>query len=121
MEMKTKLFITGLALVALTTFASAQNSTSTQVPQGKATGKGVSYVDANNNGICDNYENRSSNPAAGKGTGNCRGYGQGNGKGQGMGRRQGQGCAKTGQGKGMNFVDADKNGVCDFRETPSKK
>jgi hypothetical protein len=40
----------------------------------------------------------------GNGTGNCTGNGQGQGK-----------------GKGKNFVDADKNGVCDTYEARTKK
>ena len=54
--MKTKLFITGLALMAVTTLASAQNTGESQSQQ-NVTGRGLAYVDANNNGICDNYEN----------------------------------------------------------------
>jgi len=53
MVMKTKLFITGLALIAMTTLASAQNQGTGQGKQ-NATGKGMAYVDANKDGVCDN-------------------------------------------------------------------
>jgi len=111
--MKTKLFLTGLALMAITAFANAQEPVAGQ-GQGNCkgpcngTGKGVAFVDKNNNGICDNYENRTANATnnKGNGTGKC----DGTGKGQGQGR-----------GKGRNFVDANKNGICDYYEANTKK
>ncbi len=106
--MKAKIFLTGLALVALTAFASAQNQT------GKGNGKGScngtakcsAFVDVNKNGICDTYENRTTNSTGGKGngTGTCTGNGLGQGK-----------------GKGKNFADANNNGVCDTYEARTKK
>ena len=76
--MKTKIFLTGLALLALTTFASAQNPVA-----GSGNGNGScngtakcsAFVDANKNGICDTYENRTTNASVGKGngTGKCNG------------------------------------------------
>jgi len=116
MVMKTKLFITGLALIAMTTLASAQNQGTGQGKQ-NATGKGMAYVDANKDGVCDNYETRTSNSASGKRNNQCNGTGQGQKRGQGKsGTRQG-----LGQGNQRNFVDADKNGICDNRETAAKK
>ncbi len=107
--MKAKIFLTGLALVVVTAFASAQNPQS-----GKGNGHGscngtancTAFVDANNNGICDTYENRTPNATGkkGKGNGTCTGNGQGQGK-----------------GKGKNFVDANNNGVCDTYEARTKK
>ena len=107
--MKAQIFLTGLAIVALTTFASAQN------PRGgrgngncNGTGKYSAFVDVNKNGICDTYENRTSTASGkkgnGTGTGTCTGNGQGQGK-----------------GKGKNFVDANNNGVCDTYENRTKK
>ena len=55
MEMKTKLLITGLALVALTTLAGAQDQETGQRQQ-NGKGKGSTFVDANKNGICDHRE-----------------------------------------------------------------
>ena len=107
--MKTKIFLTGLALLALTTFASAQNPVTVRGNGNgscNGTAKCSGFVDANKNGICDTYENRTTNASVGKGngTGKCTGNGQGRGK-----------------GKGKNFVDANKNGVCDTFEARTKK
>jgi len=105
--MKARIFLTGLALVAVTAFASAQNPVT---GKGKAhgncngTAKCSAFVDANKNGICDTYENRPTNSSGGKGTGTCTGNGQGQGK-----------------GKGKNFVDANQNGICDTYEALQKK
>jgi len=120
--MKTKLLITGLAFMALTTLASAQNkSVSSPVPQA-GTEKGASFVDANSNGVCDNFENNSGNRGNCIGSGGNKGCGMGGrqmmGKGNGAGMGKGMG---QGKGNGKNFVDADKNGVCDNFETVSKK
>jgi len=59
---------------------------------------GPFYVDKNNNGTCDNYEN--GNGRQGQPNRQGRGNGQGNGRG-------------NGQGQGRNFVDANNDGVCD--------
>jgi len=76
--MKTKLFLTGLALVAVTLFTTAQN------PDGEkgscnsncnGTNKCAAFVDQNKNGICDTYEKRA--PGNGTKNGNCNGSGQG--------------------------------------------
>ena len=126
--MKTKLFITGLALIAITTMATAQNNGVSQSQQ-NVTGKGLACIDANKNCICDNYENRMSNIPAGRRNVYCRFNGQSQqGQGQGLRHRNGMGkCQRQGNGIGQgegrnrNFVDADKNGVCDFYEAASKK
>jgi hypothetical protein len=120
--MKSKLFITGLALVAVTTLASAQDS----IPRGQrllnGTGRGPAYVDANKNNICDNFEKGT--PAGPRGQRNdnfIRGRGQGPGycwSQNGRGQRNGQG---QGLGRGRNFVDTDKNGICDYYESVPKK
>jgi hypothetical protein len=108
--MKTKLIISGLAFLAITTVAGAQNN-GAQNRQRNCTGKGIAYVDANKNGICDNYENSATATTPGKrrGNGKCCGMGQGQ---RGMGQ---------GQGRRINFVDADKNGICDYYEAAAKK
>ena len=130
--MKTKLFITGLALMAITTLAGAQNNDVNQSQQ-NVTGRVLAYVDANKNGICDNYENRVSDVPNGRRNFYCRfngqgqqGQGQGQGQrlrlrnGMGQGQRPGYGMG-PGRGRNRNFVDADRNGVCDFYEAPVKK
>jgi len=112
--MKTKLLITGLAFMAVTTLASAQNQGAGQKQQNQ-TGRESAWVDANKDGVCDNYGTQKSSGSKGNGQGNCKVRGQG--------RKQGMGQCGTGQGPGnkKNFVDTDKNGVCGFRETSEKK
>ena len=86
--MKAQIFLTGLAIVALTTFATAQN------PQGgrgnrncNSTGKGVAFIDINKDGICDNFGTSKSDLRKGKRDGSGNGQGQGNNSGM----RQGSG------------------------------
>jgi len=106
--MKTKLMISGLAFLSITALASGQNNGVISQPQyGK--GQGAAYYDANKNGICDNYENRTSNASFGRRSGNFNTCGQG----QRQGRGQKGFC--QGQGRGRNYVDEDKNGICDRR------
>jgi hypothetical protein len=114
MVMKTKLLIIGLAFIAMTTLASAQNQGPGQRHQ-NSTCRVAAFVDDNKNGICDNYENRLTNATFGTGNNNFKGYGGG--------KKQFNGKCGMRQGKGYNrnFVDSDKNGICDFRETPGKK
>jgi len=146
--MKTKILFTALALIAAITLANAQES----LPRGKrllnGTGRGPAYIDANNNKICDYYEQGTPGGPRGQrnadfrgrgkgwgqgygrgqgygpGQGNCRGKGfgpgQGYGRGQGFGPGRGNGRGQ-GFGPGRNFVDADKNGICDYYETVIKK
>jgi hypothetical protein len=107
--MKTKLFLTGIALIAITSFAIAQDPVTAQ-GQGNGrgrcngTGQGASFVDANKDGKCDNFGTKKANSTGSKGKGACNGTGQG-----------------KGQGKGRNFVDANKNGACDTFEAQSNK
>ncbi len=109
--MKTKLFLAGLALMAITVFANAQDPIAKQGRGNgpcNGTGKGAAFVDKNNDGVCDNVETRTGNSTvkSGKGNGICKGTGKG----------QGQGTWK-----GRNFVDANGNGVCDTFEARTKK
>ena len=114
--MKTKLIISGLAFLAFTTLASGQKNGPESQPQ-NAKRQGIAYVDANNNGTCDNYE------GSGTKTAQCRRLG--NLKNCGNGQRAGQGqnglCRGQGQGRGRNFTDANKNGICDNKEISSEK
>jgi len=115
--MKTKIFLTGLVLMAITVFANGQDPAAKQV-QGNGrgngqcggrcngTGKGVAFADANKDGVCDNLGNRTATVTGNKGNGNGRCNGQGQGR---------------GNGKGRNFVDANKNGVCDTSEASTNK
>ena len=107
--MKARIFLSGLALVAVTAIASAQTPVTPRGP-GTCTGKAKcsAFVDANNNGICDTYENRTPTRTVGKanGTGTCTGVGTGPG---------------LGKGKGVNFIDVNQNGICDTYEALQKK
>lgn len=98
--MKTKLFITGLALMAATALASAQQGNGRGGGKCNGTGRGSAYVDSNNNGVCDKAENGKSGKALKKGNGDGK-------------------C--DGTGKGKNFTDANKNGICDTYEARTKK
>lgn len=103
--MKTKLII-GLAFLAITTVAGAQNNS--VPPQRKNhAGACVNYVDANRNGICDKYENSACVP------GTC--------KRSGCGKSSAARHEQRGQGRRISFVDANKNGICNNYEIPAKK
>jgi hypothetical protein len=133
--MKTKLFISVLAIMALTTLASAQNSSGSSSEPKNSTMKASTFVDTNNNGICDNYEKFAANTTNCRrsGVNNCCGLGRRQMQGQGLGQGQGQGQGNgpgmgrnrsgmgQGYGRGRNFIDADKNGICDNFEAPSRK
>lgn len=114
--MKTNLFFVAIAFLAMGSFVKAQTSTpnSTTTNDKAKTVYKSCYVDANHNNICDHYENKTCTRGNGKGlmNGNGNGYGNGYGKGKGNGR-----CYNCGKGHGPNFVDANKNGICDHRET----
>ena len=126
--MKTKLLITGLAFMAMTTLVSAQNTGAGQ-RQMNGTGKGTAFVDTNKDGVCDNFEAAASNNRNGRGLanasagGNRRGMeaGQGRGTAHGQGRGTGPGQGQRLKPGGRNFVDADKNGICDIYESSAKK
>jgi hypothetical protein len=120
--MRTKLYLIGLAFLTFATLANGQTGKQTKKQQITATASLV-YTDANSNGICDNYEKHTPgnvsfgnrNGAGGGGQRaiqSQRGQGMCQGKGSGMGR---------GQARSANFVDANKNGVCDYSEMPAKK
>lgn len=116
--MKTIVFT--IAFVFMTVVAFGQNN-----QQGKATKKaqteakanlgqkgGANYVDADKDGVCDNYKS-GTRQGKGQGKGTMQGKGKRNGNGQGTCNGQGPKGQGKGQGQGPNFVDADKDGVCD--------
>lgn len=81
--MKTKIFLTGLALVASITLISAKgngngngckNGNGNGTSQCQSTTKKASFVDANKDGVCDNKTTTSQGK---KGKGNGTGNGQG--------------------------------------------
>ncbi len=110
--MKTKIFISALAVILSAGLVTAQNQNQDQNQDNKqvttTSQRGPAFVDNDNDGICDNFE---------KGT---PGNPNANGKGRlldGSGRSRGQGYGvRNGRGGGRNFVDADKNGICDYYE-----
>ncbi len=116
--MKTKFFLAIIAVMLSLGVASAQNTDSKTT---KAETKKGCFVDANKNGICDNFESKTctrgdgSGLQNGKGSGCCKGEGAKNGNGHkhrhGKGHKHG-----NGKGQGQNFVDENKNGVCDHNE-----
>lgn len=113
--MRTKLFVTGIAIMALAAFTIAQEpGTGRGLRNG--TGKGPAYVDSNNNNVCDNYENNTTRYGRHARVHDGRKAGQGRHAGHGWSQNQG-----TGRGAGRNFVDADKNGICDNFEAAVKK
>lgn len=146
--MNTRLFFTVAAFVAMTAIAAAQTTDTTTGQTGKGRAAGNAFVDADNDGVCDNYENgkrpgrraysagrnqAAANRGPGKGQrlakcpGNGQGRGQGiaAGRGDGRGAGQGQGTAPGRgryNGQGPAFVDANKDGICDnLQTTPEKK
>jgi len=142
--MKTRLFFTVAAFIAMTAIATAQTVQQTPDQTGKGRAAGNVYVDADKDGVCDNYENgtrpgrraysagenqAAANRGPGKGQGLAQGPRNGQGRGQavpaGRGAGQGQGTAPgrgRNNGQGPAFVDANKDGVCDNLATaPEKK
>jgi len=146
--MKTRLFFTVAAFVAMTAIAAAQTTETYPVQAGKGRAAGNVYVDADKDGVCDNYENgtrpgrraysggenqAAANRGPGKGQGLAQGPRNGQGRGQGVaagrgagrGAGQGQGTAPgrgRHNGQGPAFVDANKDGVCDnLTPAPEKK
>lgn len=94
--MKRLVFVMGLSALLSTAWLIAQTPNNS-ASQSAGQGRGV-YVDANKNGVCDNYEARQANMSGKRG----QGYNQ-----------SGYGCGRYGSHRGRNFVDANKNGVCD--------
>lgn len=127
--MKTKLFITVLAIAAVTATASAQQKSTARYQKAVTQSSAGNYVDADNNGICDYFEANGCNNCNGCRMGKARSangrQGMAAGQGRGMRPAQGRGMG-PGQGKGLapggqNYVDENKNGICDLRETPARK
>lgn len=105
------------ALIATIGIASAQNTQTKSQTQNTQTRR-TCFVDANNNGICDSYENGTCKVGNGKGLMDGSGRRGGGNQAVGQGLRDGSGRGNG--GRGANFVDANKNGICDRRETTTK-
>lgn len=135
--MRTRLFFTALAFMALTVIASAQTSGQAGKPAGQGNAQGAAWADANNDGVCDNYESgarQGRGPGNGQGQAAAAGRGHGQGKGHGIhnGQCKGQGTAAgSGQGRGdgqgrhngrgLAFADSNNDGVCDNLAAVTKK
>jgi hypothetical protein len=121
--MKTRLFLTVALFAAMTIIASAQTTEKSQVQTGKGRAAGNAWVDANKDGVCDNYENgtrmgRRAYSAGENQTAMARGAGKGQGQGMHAGQGRGKGVAAgkgqaRGKGQGPAFVDANNDGICD--------
>ena len=146
--MKTRLFFTVAAFVSMTAIAAAQTTETSPGQPGKGRAAGNEFVDADKDGVCDNYTNGTrpgsggyaagaNQAAAGRGPGRGHGLAQGSreghglgqgmaaGRGAGRGAGQGQGNS-TGVGRhnnqGAAFVDTNKDGICDnLAPAPEKK
>lgn len=118
--MKRTIILSALVVFALIGTASAQDTTTKATDN---TPRRSCYVDANNNGICDKFEDGTCTVGNGEGlmNGTVRGQGLRDGSGRGKGQGEGRGrCGNAGfrnDNKGRDFVDADNDGICDRRET----
>jgi len=114
--MHPKFLISILFLCALSTFVNAQNNSAEQSQQATVpAGRGV-YVDANNNGICDYYEQPGTFYRYGRGMGymSAPGYGRGYAAGRGRGLGPGQGWGRglgPGQGRGRGLAPGQGRGL----------
>ncbi|MDZ7635797.1 MAG: hypothetical protein U5L72_15730 [Bacteroidales bacterium] len=139
--MKTRLLLSVASFLAITAITSAQTTTAAADQTGRGRAAGNVYVDADKNGVCDNYTNGTrpgrraysagaSQADANRGPGKGQGQGQAARNGGGQGRGQGV-AAGTGQGRGNGqgryngrgpaFADANNDGVCDNLATAAKK
>lgn len=116
-----------LAIAGLNAQNPAANQEQSSSPQ---YGRGV-FIDADNDGICDNFPARAGVNRGGRGFAAAQGQGFGRGRnlpaGQGRGIAAGNGRGMgPGKGQGLQpggrfYVDEDKNGVCDVYEKQVKK
>lgn len=104
--MKAKMYLAAFALIATASLVSAQG----QKKSTNSESKKSCYVDANNNNVCDKHEDKSCTQGNGKGLHDGSGNGKGLHNGNGHGNGNGQG---KGNKKGANYVDTNKDGVCD--------
>lgn len=64
--MKLKASISALVFVATIGLATAQNQSQEKGQHAKNTQKSTAFIDKNNNGVCDNFENATPMPMANK-------------------------------------------------------
>lgn len=126
--MKTRLLFSVLAITALTALVSAQTTEPVTPQAGKGRAAGNAWVDADNDGVCDNYTNgtrpgrraysagenqAAGNRGPGKGQGLAQGQRNGQGRGPGMAPGRGPGRAQAaapGRGPGRAQAAAPGRG-----------
>ena len=112
--MKTKLFLTVVFLTALFAVTNAQTNTDNEKGTLTTQVNNPNFVDADNDGTCDNFENRQTSGKKGQGIrkgqgnrlGQCNGQGRGKRIGNGNGKGQGR-CNGQGRGGQRNFIDSN--------------
>ena len=113
--------ILAVGIVALTTMAVSAQSPTTPQPPVKTT-VGANFVDANGDGICDNFQ-AGTGLGQGSGKGSGKGYGKGRGNGQHVGPRDGSGFgapAGAGMGTGTGTGTCDGTGPKGMRRGPRR-
>ncbi len=136
--MKTILLTVALAMMTVVAFGqdNQQVKATDEVQTGTQTQvwRGPFFVDDNNNGICDNFENGT---RRGRGQGRnargryfvdadndgiCDNFQSGNrlGRGRGLGNDRGAGYGRR-QGRFGNFVDNNNDGICDYYQSGNRQ
>lgn len=116
--MKLKVFISALACVTTIGLATSQNQSQTKRQNARNTQNRTAFIDRNNNGVCDNFENGTPRNTHANGKKAFRNK-SGKNRNKAIRNRRGQGNRsglRNGKGKQVNFADANHNGVCDRRE-----
>ncbi|MFC2087029.1 hypothetical protein ACFLSA_02570 [Bacteroidota bacterium] len=112
--MKTKLLVTVLALIATVAISNAQQGKNRG--QGKGQVSKISFVDTNNDGICDNYNYMAN--ANRKSKANVKNLRDGSGgiqKGKSYKQGRGKGNVNVNSNRRV-FIDANNDGICDKRK-----
>lgn len=100
-----------LSVGTMSVFAAPVTESRNNILQKRSeTCRGASFVDEDNDGVCDNYQSgQCQGKGQGKGQYNCQRLKNGSGEGLKNGQKQGNGQGTC----GVNFVDEDGDGVCD--------
>lgn len=113
--MKKKIVVLSIAFIATVGIVAAQNNNNSTKQPNKSC-----YVDANANGTCDKHESGDCKIGSGKKHRVCDGSGRKNGKGKNAGKGLRDGSGRGNGGREANYVDANKNGICDNKEKTAK-
>jgi hypothetical protein len=98
------------ALLVLSMAGVAQAQAPTTPPAAAGTGIGPNFVDANGDGICDNFQNGTRGQGQGQGQGQGKRYGQGKGNGTHVGPQDGTGFGRGAMGGGTGTGTCDGTG-----------